>query len=79
MEIMNVGLLVLLALFLFVLVVAGIVFAGVWYMRRGPGLNMGGPPTPPSTDQDPLQELRRRYAQGEISREEYERMREDLR
>ncbi|HSJ52416.1 MAG TPA: SHOCT domain-containing protein [Anaerolineae bacterium] len=77
---MGGGLLILLGvLFLFVLLVAGLIFAGVWYMSRGPGLNMGGPPTPPARDQDPREVLRRRYAQGEITREEYESMREDLR
>lgn len=29
-------------------------------------------------DEDPLEILKRRYAPGEITREEYERMREDL-
>lgn len=29
-------------------------------------------------DEDPLEILKRRYARGEITREEYERMREDL-
>jgi uncharacterized membrane protein len=73
------SLLIIMLLLLFVLVVAGVILAGVWYMRRGPGLNMGGPPTPPAKDGDPLETLRRRYALGEISREEYDSMREDLR
>ncbi len=29
-------------------------------------------------EEDPLEILKRRYARGEITREEYERMREDL-
>jgi putative membrane protein len=52
------------------LIVAGIAWLVVLAARR----NGGRPP-----DETPEQILKRRYARGEIDRETYERMREDLR
>lgn len=70
----------LLVLFLFLLLLVGLVVAGVWLMRPGSGFNLGGPPRPAARDdEDAVEILRRRYAQGEITREQYETMREDLR
>lgn len=49
------------------LLLVGIAFVVAWLVSRyrGPG-------------ESPLDILKRRYAQGEISREEYERMRQEL-
>lgn len=72
-----VGLLVLL---LFLLLVGGLIAGAVLLLRPGSGLNPGGPPgLRPVREDDPLEILRSRYARGEITREEYERMREDMR
>ncbi len=71
----------LFVLLLFLLLVAGLVAAGVWLLTQGLGakLNAGGPRAPVRDDDEVFEILRRRYAQGEITQEEYERMREDLR
>jgi putative membrane protein len=58
-------------LFLFLLL-AGVVVVIVVLVAR-PGQNAGS-----SRSDDALEILRQRYARGEIDREEYERMREDL-
>jgi putative membrane protein len=54
-----------------VLVIVGIVYA-ISALSRGGG-RWGGPPT-----ESPLDILDRRYARGEITREQYQQMREDL-
>ena len=60
------------------LVFAGIILLGVWAVMRLTGREQGpsrGTATPP---EDPLVILQRRYARGEIGRDEYERIRSDL-
>lgn len=52
---------------LWLLVIAGIVLLVVWLANRSR-----------SHVQSPLDVLARRYAQGEISREEYERMKREI-
>jgi putative membrane protein len=47
-----------------------VIVLAAWVLRRP----SGGPPSPPS----PLAILKARYARGEISREEFERMKQDL-
>ena len=65
-------------LVLLVLLIGGAVVAVVWFARRGSGgLNLGQQQET-FAGEDPLEVLRRRYARGEISREEYQAMREDL-
>ncbi|HSJ53755.1 MAG TPA: SHOCT domain-containing protein [Anaerolineae bacterium] len=72
-------LILIIVLLLFLLVVAGIIVTAVWYKRKGPGLNVGGPPTPPAQrEADPLTLLRESYARGEMSRQEYDARRRDL-
>lgn len=73
--------------FFAVLFVAGIVALIVWAIRSatdrrhhegagGPGMHVGSVASP----RDPaLEELRRRYAAGEITREEFEAIDRDLR
>ncbi len=55
-----------------VLIIAGVVWLIVWLTRQGRAA-AGGPERP-----TPLDILRERYARGEITREEYERMRRDI-
>jgi putative membrane protein len=73
----------LLVLMLFLVLAAGAVVVAIWYARRGEGgSGIGGPPVPSpgvlATDEDALEILRRRYARGEITREEYLQIRQDL-
>ena len=60
---------------LFMLVFWGLVIAGLalfvrWLVQQGRG-------TPPGVE-TPIEILKKRYARGEISQEEYERMKRDL-
>jgi putative membrane protein len=65
------------AMWVFMLLLWGFAILGLicvvrWLITRG---NAGGEQGAPST---PLDILKMRYARGEIGREEYERMRQDL-
>lgn len=74
---MFIGLTVLV---LFLVLIGGLIVGGIWLVSRGTGpsgLNFGQGTEPPR--EDPLDILKQRYARGEITREEYESMREDLR
>jgi putative membrane protein len=64
-------LIVLLIVGLFVLVVGGAIAALVWFSRRGG--------TRPAGGDSALEILRERYARGELSREEFVRLRDELR
>ena len=69
----------LIFLVLFLVLIGGLLVGGVWLVGRGVrtgGLSLG--PRAEATAEDPLEILRRRYARGEITREEYQSMREDL-
>lgn len=71
---MGGGLLIALVVFLFlVLVVAGVA-AIIWFASQ----RSGAPGAGQQPEEDPLEILRRRYARGEITREEYNDMRQDL-
>ena len=62
-------LLLLLMVGFFVLVIGAAIAALIWFARRVSTAESGGA----------LRILRERYARGEISREEYEQMRDELR
>jgi putative membrane protein len=62
-----------LLLLLFLLLAGAGVAVAVWFSQRGPGSRH----VPPG-EKEALEILRQRYARGEISREEYLSMREDL-
>ena len=72
-------LVLLVILFLFLLLMGGLIAGVVWLVQRGPGgVGRGGPEVERRSEEDALEILRRRYARGEISREEFESMREDI-
>ncbi len=52
-------------------VIVGIIFLVKWIVEQGRQ-------SAPSTDSNPLDILKRRYARGEIDKEEYERKKKDL-
>lgn len=69
----------LLVLVLLLLVIGGGIAAVVWFMGQGSqGTGQRSVPSPQRED-EALAILRQRYARGEIDREEFERMREELR
>jgi putative membrane protein len=67
----------LIALFLLLLLIGALIVVGV---AAGRNRGRGMPPEQRSAggSEDPLHILRQRYARGEITREEYQSMREDL-
>ena len=69
-------LIVLLMFLLLLILIGGAVAALIWFSRRG---SAGPAPGVPGGEDAALRILRQRYAQGELSREEYERMRDELR
>jgi putative membrane protein len=68
----------LLVLILLVLVIGGAAAAVVWFARQGSGRQGAGQGQDSRTGDDALEILRQRYARGEIDREEFERMREEI-
>ncbi len=60
------------------LVFAGIILLAVWAIARLAGSERLRSSTTSGSPEDPLTILQRRYARGEITREEYERIRSDL-
>ena len=68
----------LLVLLLFVLLIGGAGVAILWFARDGSARG-SGTMYQARREEDALEILRRRYARGEITREEFERMREEVR
>ena len=60
------------------LVFAGIILLAAWAIARLAGSERQRSSTTSGSPEDPLTILQRRYARGEIAREEYERIRSDL-
>ena len=76
---MGGGLLVgLIVVVLLLLLVGGGIAAAVWFASQGSRGPSQRPPYEEAGKDPALETLRRRYAAGEIDREEYERMREEL-
>jgi putative membrane protein len=67
----------LLMLVFWLLLIGGAGALVVWVVRRLATYPRGGQP-PFAPPDEALEVLRQRYAKGEISREEYERIRQDL-
>jgi putative membrane protein len=66
-------------LLLFFLLIIGVAGVGIWLYRQNAGSSGGGMgPRPRLPENGPLDILKRRYASGEITREEYEQMKSDL-
>ena len=59
-----------------VLFLALVIGGGVWLVRSRPGESIGGSGLPSS--ETPLEILKRRYASGEIRKEQYEEMKRDV-
>jgi putative membrane protein len=69
----------LIFLVLFLVLLGALIVGAIWLVSRGSGsggFNLGQ--QDPRAKADPLEILRQRYARGEITREEYQAMREDL-
>lgn len=73
---MLIGLIVLLLL---LLLVGGGIAAAVWFAAQGSRGSGQGQRQGPRRESEALEILRQRYAAGEIDREEFQRMREELR
>jgi putative membrane protein len=62
-------------IFFWILVVVGIVLLIRWLSRSG---DLSSRAQPPAPRESPLEILKRRYASGEINKEQYESMKQDL-
>jgi putative membrane protein len=69
----------LIVLVLILLLVGGGIAAVVWFLSQSSRNSRHGSGQEPRRESEALEILRRRYAAGEIDREEFERMREELR
>lgn len=56
----------------------GLLIAGTIWLVRNVGSDGGRAQTPTSSQQTPREVIDRRYARGEIDREQYVRLRDDL-
>lgn len=77
---MGGGLLIgLVVLVVFLLLIGGVIAAAVWFGAQGTRGSGQGHGQKPRYESEALEILRQRYAAGEIEREEYERMKEEIR
>ncbi len=67
----NMGLWMVFNLIFWILIIVGIVLLAVWVAQKAMGGGSG-------TEESALEILKKRYAHGEISREEYEEKKRDL-
>jgi putative membrane protein len=66
-------------LIVFVLVVIGIVLGVIWIVRQNAGFSMNRTSYSAHTPQnDALEILKRRYASGEITKDQYEEKKKDI-
>jgi len=68
----------LIVLVLFLLLVGGGIAAVVWFVAQGSHGSTQAGRHEPRRENEALEILRQRYARGEIDREEFQQMREDL-
>jgi putative membrane protein len=64
--------------FFSLLVLIGIVLVVVWIVSSGDSLSTRRPPGGNRGEETPLDILKKRYARGEIDRDQYEQMKRDL-
>jgi putative membrane protein len=68
----------LIVLVLVLILVVGGIAAIVWFVAQGSRGSRQGQRQEPQRESDALEILRQRYARGEIDREEFQRMRDEL-
>ena len=61
-----------LGFFFWIILIAGIVLLVIWLTRKLPEKQRS------STDESALEILKKRYARGEISRDDFEKMKKDI-
>ncbi len=62
---------------IWVLIIAGIVFLVIWLMKNYNGQQKSGRQNK-ETPETPMEILRRRYAEGDITKREFEEMKKEL-
>ncbi len=68
----------IIGLLIFILLLIGLVVFVVWGIRRTSGGASSAFPGSPAAPQTPKEVLQMRYARGEITREQYQQMMQDL-
>lgn len=68
----GVGIWILISMVFWVLLIAGFVLLVVWVVQKATGIGTG------RREESALEILKKRYARGEISKEEYEEKKRDL-
>ena len=63
---------------IWVLIIAGIVFLAIWLMKNYNGQHNNQQKSGRQSDETPMGILRRRYAEGDITKREFEEMKKEL-